>query len=417
MKKKLINILLLAVLSFSATAQTEGYHFYSTLDTVYTSGFYNIVLAPPINAYLKTDYSDVRIIDEKNKWVPHIFHSPLNEMSREMVTMDLKFTIAESNKLNTIIIIGAAQQLNNINVVIKNTAVPKFGTLSGSNDKQNWFVISDSILLNPQSGEKVTESILNINFPQINYSDLKLVINNRNKDPFNIVAVSAKVIATGFLFSNFSDSVLQNPTNILLQKDSSKKSYIKIIQQKKFHFNQINIKTAGLKYYNRVVDLYVAENNNSSFSNPGKFVQSFVVANNGTLHFNLPLLNAETFYLIIDNADNPALKINDVITGVNYRYITAYLEKGNSYKLIVNNAAAVLPNYDITKDYPTLKDSVTILPIGNVKAFENKQIVEKKSKNKQWLVWTAVIAALGLLLFFTLNMLKEVNKKNTHDHL
>ena len=418
MKKRLINFLLFTILSVSVTAQTEGYRFYTNLDTVKKDGFYNIVLSPSINAHIKTDYSDVRIIDNKNKWVPHVFHSPLNEMSGEAVLYDLKFTIPESNKTNTELIINAAQPLNNINILIKNTEVEKFCTLSGSNDKQNWFVISDSVLLTPQPAEKSTESILKINFPTSNYNNLKLVINNRNKDPFNVVAVSTNTIAKGFLFTNFSDSLLQNPTTVLLQKDSGKNSYVKIIQQKRFHFYQINIKVDGLKYYKRQVDLYVADNNGNSFSNPGKFIQSFTISNNNTLRFNFPLQNADTFYFIIKNEDNPSLEIKEVNTAVGYRYITAYLEKDNTYKLIMNNTSAVLPNYDITKDYPTIKDSVSILAAGNIFAYENNEIVKSNStKNKQWLIWIAIIAALGLLLFFTKTMLREVNKKTTNDNI
>lgn len=412
MKKRLINFLFCILLLNNCFAQTEGYHFYSNFDTVKTSGFYNIVLTPQINAHVKTDYSDVRIINDKNRWVPHIFHVPLNEMSREVVTTNLKFSVAESNKLSTIIIIDAAHQLNNINVLIKNTAVQKFGTLSGSNNKQNWFLIRDSILLTPHATEKNTESILNINFPQINYSYLKLVINNRNKDPFSVGEVDTKETSTGFLYSNFSDSIIKNPAVILMQKDSGKQSFIKIIQTKKFHFTQINIKAEGLKYYNREVDLYVAEDNNSNFLNPGKFIQSFIISNNSTLPFNLPLQNANIFYLIIKNEDNPALKIKEATTGIGYRYITAYLEKNNTYKIILDNIKAVAPNYDITKDYPTIKDTVSLLSIGNIFAYENKEVTKNNSTNKKtWLIWLTVIVTLIVLLFLTITMLKEVNKK------
>ena len=416
MKKRLINFLLCILFLNNCFAQTEGYHFYSKLDTVKLSGFYNIVLGPQLNSLLKTDYSDVRIVNEKNQWVPHVLHIPLNELSREMVAINLKFNIAESNKTNTTLLIDAAQQISNINVLIKNTSVQKFGTLSGSNDKQNWFVISDSVLLTPQPSKKNTESILKLNFPQINYSNLKLVIDNRNKDPFNIVAVSTTGIAAGFPFTNFSDSVLQNPAGNLLQKDSAKYSFIKISQPKSFHFNQINIKAAGLKFYNREIDFYIAENDNSSFSNPGKFVQSFIISNNGTLQFNLPLQNANIFYLIIKNEDNPALQVKEVNTGISYRYITAFLEKGNTYKLVLDNTQAVLPNYDITKDYPTIKDSVALIGTGDILAFKSNEITKNNtSNNKQWIIWAAIIATLIVLLFFTRTMIKEVNKKKTTD--
>ncbi len=418
MNKNLISFLLFILTSFTAIAQTAGYHFYSNLDTVASSGFYNIVLSPQINAHLETDYSDVRIIDKNDKWIPHVFHSPRNELSGEAVLLDVNFITAESNKNNTVLIIEAAQTLNNINVLIKNTEVQKYCTLSGSNDKQNYFVISDSVLLTPQPADKNTESNLKINFPRSNYNYLKLVINNRYKDPYNVVGLTSNSIAKGFLFSNFSDSVIQNPSTVVIQKDSNKNSYVQIIQQQQFHLNHINIKVEGVKFYNRKVDLFVPDNNINSYSYPGKFIQSFTVSNNSNLHVTLPVTNNDTFYLVVNNGDNPALQISEVRTGLNYRYITTYLEKGITYRLIMDNKNAVLPNYDITKDYPTIKDSVPLLNAGSIIAFKNQAGIKKNnSSDKKWIIWICIIVTLLVLVIFTKSLMKEVNKKKLNDHL
>ena len=413
MYKNLISFLFFIITSLTAFAQTAGYNFYSNLDSIKSSGFYSIVLSPQINAHLKTDYSDVRLINKNDKWIPHVFHSPFFEMSREVVMFDINFTTVESNKNNTVLIMEATQLLNNINVLINNTEVQKYCTLSGSSDKQNWFVISDSILLTPHPADKNTESNLKINFPRSNYSYLKLVISNRNKDPYNVVGVTSTGIAQGFLFPNFSDSVMQNPQTVVLQKDSNKISYVQIIQQQQFHFNQIIIKVEGVKYYSRKVDLYVPDYNSTSYSYPGKFIQSFTVSNNSNLQITVPVLHADIFYLVVNNEDNPAFQISGVRTGLNYRYITAYLEKGKTYRLLLDNKEATFPTYDITKDYPTIKDSVPSLNAGSIIAFKNREgFKENNSRDKKWIIWICIIVTLLVLLFFTKSLMKEVSKKN-----
>ena len=415
--KKLIKFLFFIAISLPTFAQKEGYKFYTNLDTIKKSGFYNIVLSPAINANLKTDYSDVRIINNANKWIPHVFHLPANEISRDAIQFDLKFNLQESNKINTTIIINATKPINNIELLIKNTSVQKFCTLSGSNDNNNWFVISDSILLNPIPSEKSTESNLKINFPESNYRNLKLVINNRNKDPYNVLAVSQNATAIGF-YNNFIDSSWRNPVTTLFQKDSGKYSYIRVNQQKTFHFNEININAEGIKYYKREVDLYIADNTTNSFAKPGKLVESFSISNNSNLNFKLPIQNASTIYLIIKNEDNPFLQISEVNTGLSYRYITAYLKKDNDYKLIMGNQQATIPNYDITKDYPNVKDSVPLVNTGNIFAFKNIDVVKTDSIiNSKWIIWVTIIFTLLILLFFTKSMMKEVNKKIKHDNL
>ena len=94
--KKLINFLFFFSVSLPTFAQKDGYKFYTNLDSIKKSGFYNIVLSPAINAKLKTDYSDVRIINNANKWVPHVFHSPVNEISRNAIQFNLKFSLDHS---------------------------------------------------------------------------------------------------------------------------------------------------------------------------------------------------------------------------------------------------------------------------------------------------------------------------------
>lgn len=410
--KKLINFLFFFSVSLPTFAQKDGYKFYTNLDSIKKSGFYNIVLSPAINAKLKTDYSDVRIINNANKWVPHVFHSPVNEISRNAIQFNLKFSLQESNKTKTTIIINATKPINNIELLIKNTSVQKFCTLSGSNDNNNWFIISDSILLNPIPSEKSTVSNLKINFVESNYTNFKLVIYNRNKDPYNVLAILQNATTIGF-FSNFIDSSWRNPVTTLVQKDSGKFSYIKINQQKTFHFNEINIKAEGIKYYNRNVDLYISDNKTNSFTIPGRFIQSFSIANNSKLELKLPTQNAPTFYLTIHNEDNPALQINEVNTILSYRYITAYLEKDNDYKLIMGNEQATLPNYDITKDYPNVKDSVTLVNTGKIFAYKNIEDIKTDSfTNSKWIIWAAIIFTLLILLFLTKSMITEVNKEN-----
>lgn len=76
MRKKTINILLLLLISTCTHAQTQGYKYSATLDTVSTAGFYNIALSPMLTAHLKTDLSDIRVINEEGKWVPHVVRIP-----------------------------------------------------------------------------------------------------------------------------------------------------------------------------------------------------------------------------------------------------------------------------------------------------------------------------------------------------
>jgi hypothetical protein len=412
MRKKWTNLFLFSLITACSAAQTEGYKFYSPLDTIKTSGFYNIALTPDLNAHLKTDYSDVRIVNNAGRWVPHISHSPSNTDNFLTEGKNLKFTVTENTKANTILIIQPAQNIiSNIGLVINNTAAERFCTLSGSNDSKNWFVINDSILVNPIPDESATKNIFRIDFPPSNYSFFKIVIKNNNKDPFdikNIIHENPAIIKT-------ENKLILNPATTIAQKDSGKISYIKITQQQPFHFNSISLKITGVKYFSRKVEVYIPFADNHSYANPGQLLQSFTISNNSTLQFKTPVSNANIFYLLIKNEDNLPLTISEINTGNSYHFLTSYLEKGSSYKLILDNTIAVTPNYDLTNLNKTITNSAQFLTAGKAMAFKQNEIITTPVKNNKWVLWASLIAALFVLLLFTQKMIKEVNKRKQDD--
>jgi hypothetical protein len=411
MKKKWINLLLFGFITVSCAAQTDGYKFYSKLDSVKTSGFYNVEVTPELSAHVKTDYSDLRIINASNKWVPHVLHAPWYERTSHQAAYDQKFSIIENSKANTVILIESSKNISsNIGLIITNTAAERFCTLSGSNDKENWFVINDSILLNPSASENETENIFSINFPPTSYRFYKVEIHNNNKDPFNIKGVvkysSPEVRDT---LRKLND----NPVVSLQQKDSGKISYIKITQQQPYQFDNISLQLSRVKYYNRKVDLYVPDADNSSFANPGQLLQSFTISNNSTLKFNILLTKSSVLYLLINNEDNLPLTVDSVKTACSNHYITTYLEAGSSYRLIMDNENAVMPNYDLSKLNSKIPDSISFLQFGKITAFTEIKPVVTAAKNNKWILWFAIAAALLILLFFTYKMFKEVDKRET----
>ena len=412
MKKKWINLLWFVLITDCCAAQTGGYKFYCKLDSVKTAGFYNIELTPDLYAHIKTDYSDLRIVNEAGKWIPHVLYAPAYERTDTGLIMEMKYLITENSGVNTVLIIESGQKIsNNFGVIITNTAAERFCTLSGSNDKKSWFVINDSVLLSPVPAENETENISRINFPPNNYRFYKVIIHNKNKDPFNIKGVVEYTVASKI--TNALDKLIQNPVGAIQQKDSDRISYIKVSQQLPYQFDNISLQLSGVKYYNRKVDLYIPYAENHSFSNPGQLLQSFTVSNNSTLQFKIPLTKAAVYYLLIDNEDNLPLTVKEVKTAISNHYITAYLEKGNNYKLTLDNEAAVMPNYDLAKLNSKMPDSISFLQVGKIIPAEENKLITTPAKNNKWILWVSIAASLLILLFFTYKMFKEVEKRKT----
>lgn len=415
MKRKWINIFICCIFSTYCNAQIEGFKFYAALDTVKTAGFYNIALMPEINAHLKTDYSDVRIVNASGKWVPHALHIPTQEIIKETVSTDLKFSVAENNKTNSIFLFdGKKMQLKNIELKIRNTGAERYCSLSGSDDGKNWFVINDSIFINPIPAQEENRNTFRIDFPLSNYSFYKLIVFNSNKNPYDVNGINTS--SSIYDPTIYQTKIFSNPATIILQKDSNKISYIKIIQQHPYHFDGFNIKVSAVKYFNRMMDLYLPNDAKHSFSNPGTLLQSYTISNNSNLSFRTPTIKDSVFYLLVHNEDNLALKVNEVNTTLDQPIIMAYLEIGNSYRLIMDNKNAVMPNYDITKLNLSLRDTAPFLNPKKIIVFPLQEKTEAKNEtNNKWVIWVSLITGLAILLLLTKKMIKEVDKKTNND--
>jgi hypothetical protein len=415
MKKNWISIVLLCLVTVCCNAQTDGYKLYSQLDSVKKSGFYNIEITPSLSAYLKTDYSDLRIVNDSGKWIPHVLRFPAAESSDSLIYENLKVIKKETTGTNTILEIDANNGIiANLILNIRNTVAERLCTISGSDDRKSWFVINDSLLLNPLPNTAGTSNIFKIDFPPNNYKFFRIVIYNNNKSPFDIKDIVQYQITSAY--NNPKFKLIQNPPTTIVQKDSNKISYIKIIQQQPYHFDNIYLKISGVKYFSRKTSLYIPYNNSHSFSNPGQLVQSFTISGS-SVQFTVPLSNATVFYLLINNEDNLPLKITEVNTTVHNHYITAYLEQGGQYKLIMSNATATLPNYDLDDIKEKTPDTVPFLSAGKIIAIKENNITVKPVKNNQWILWAAIIAALFILLLFTKKMMKEVDKRKQDDSI
>lgn len=413
MKKRWSSILLFCLINICCAAQTAGYKFYSQLDSIKTSGFYNIALTPELSAHLKTDYSDLRIVNDSGKWVPHVLHFPEDVYPKDILRAPVKIEEKKNTNFFTEIILKSDSFfLSEFDIFIKSTNATRAAKLSGSDNNKDWFVIEDSIILEPVFTKDKVETKYHVEFPACNYKFYKVVIQNKNNDPVNVLSVSRNFSLTMYQLR----FVVNNPTCKLQQMDSAKTSYIKVTQGQPYHFESFNFKISGVKYFYRKVDMYLS-NGNSSFSNPGELYQSFYISNKSALEFAVPFTNAKEFFLLINNEDNLPLKIDEVKTWCKERSLTVYLEKGNSYKLILDNLAAEMPNYDLSKLDIKPSDSTPFLSPRKIIAFEEKPTITTPQKNNNWILWTAVIAALLILLLFTKKMIKEVDKRKHDDSI
>lgn len=414
--KRITSSIALLLLGICCKAQTEGFAYKASLDSVKASGFYNIEILPPVSLHCKTDYSDIRIVNGQGKWVPHLLRLPSEEYHVATLIADMPFVskIVAASAV-TCVVKSSALLVSHIQLVMKNTSAQRSCSISGSMDGKEWFIINDSIRLQEVATTKGDETTCHLQFPPSSYAYFKLVVDSKKTDPVNIVQLGLVDGAYEALPASAKKRLQDNPNCTLVQKDSAKASYIQVTQPAAYQFEWLALQVSGVKYFNRKVDVYIPDGNEHSFAKPGRLLQTITISNNSTLQFYLPQVKTKVFYLIVHNDDNLPLQMVSVKTALRYRVLSTYLEKGERYQLLMGNPGAVAPVYDLVQlngklpklDIPTLS---MIGPISATGAATELPATAPKGNNP-YLLWGSIGLALLILLYFTTKLLKEVNKQ------
>jgi len=388
-------------------AFTQQFKYGAELNKVDTNGFYEIIITPAISRYLLQDFSDIRIADGSNRWVPHILQQSDVMLVENLFTPFpiVQNTVNDSGK-NLLVIENIKKEgINHLKLLLKNTAVSRLALLSGSNNQQDWYIIDDNISINKSNETIKDEYMQEINFPLVKYRYLKLVIDNDRNEPLLISQA-------GFYSepSNKKTIVNQvNPAPLFLQKDSIHYSYILVKQADSYQFDKISIETSGTRYYNRTVQICLQEFDKNKIPKPGRVIGNFKLISDSTRSFYLTRTKAPSFYIIIKNGDSPPLKIESIRTTLQNVALVSYLEKGKGYRLLLGDSLASFADYDLQ----TFKDSIgakRILKYGDVFMNSTKDF-SKKSQNKNWWIWPTIILAGLVLSFLTYRLTGDMKKQ------
>jgi hypothetical protein len=408
MTRKKANIILTAVLLLSLHSKAQ-FHYTALLDTVKATGFYNIPITPELSSYLKTDLSDLRIIDEMKQPVAFITDIPYARKAIHSVLFDQKIIKKETIDSKTILVIEnpGKSELSNFIIELKSAAAERTASLSGSDDSANWFAILDSLLLH-KSGEYDNAShSQRINFPPGNYKYFKLTINNDKKAPLSILNVTSSGIGSEIDISQF---FFDNPLSSFSQTDSSGYSLIKIINDRPYHISTIKLIIAGPWLYKRQAKLFTEIKPGLQETWNSNSHTAITLSSDEFSGYSIPFLKSKTFYLLIENGDNPSLKIDSITTAQKKRLVIAQLEKGRSYSLLLDNKQATAPDYDLQHFRDRIPGN-SVINIKNIIALPQPETVAEKKQPDKWWIWPAIILVISLLAILAWKLTSDMRTK------
>ena len=404
MKKNKIILAIVLNFLFVNLLFAQDFTASTTINVVPKSGFYKINITPQLSSHLKFDFSDFRIYDNKGEQVQYVldrkntFINGLNFIEFPIISNVV------NEKKNTILIIENKNYPNNvsqISLLLQNSSVSRNAKISGNNDNAGWFIIANSINIS-QENETIESYYVNkISIAKSNYKYFKIEIDNKKEDPYNILKAGINVENNNKVVTVYN----QNPTLKFIQKDSSdKKTYINVSNENSFLVNKISTFFSGPKFYNRTLEINYKRQNNIASS------QSKTIKSNSLNVLEINVGKEKSFQLVIDNNDNPPLKLDSLITYQIEHHVIAYLEQGKQYQILAENNLAQKPNYDLEKFNDIIPAIIDSIGFGEIKTIDKTKPVEKQ-KNSYWL-WIAIATAILVMGLLTKSLLADMKKKN-----
>lgn len=405
-RSKIIFLISSTLISLCLNAQ---FRYTALLDSVRQTGFYSIAITPELSSYLKPDLSDLRIVDEKKEWVPFIIEKPFHKRSHASIVIDQKIIHKENKDRETVLVIENNEKLKLSDFIfeLKNAAAERAGSLSGSDDNKNWYVILDSLLLRKSDKYSDTSHRQRINFPASTYRYFKLKVFNNKKEALNILNAGSTGPAS--LIDTIPPFFI-NPEPSLRQTDSSNYSLVKIMLSRPYQINMLRPVITKPWFYKRQAKIFTRLKSSLAetwFSHP---LHNLTITSDEFSGFQIPTIQSDTLYLIIENGDNPPLHISSIETGMINRNVIAFLEKDKSYTLLLDNPAATAPVYDL-EHFKDRIPSHSSISVKQISALPAAPVASQKLSFKKW-IWPAIILVLILLSFMTWKLAADMKKRN-----
>jgi len=146
---------LLFTLFFGCTLFAQN-KWQADIQNVTKEGYYVLALTPELCSKMKSDFSDLRIIDSTGKQIPY-FIEETKHVTRENMFVNLPIESEEvitkksynsfwrwrwKNGLTRIVVENSQNAIiDNLSVIIKNSDAEKHLYINGSDDKKTWYTV------------------------------------------------------------------------------------------------------------------------------------------------------------------------------------------------------------------------------------------------------------------------------------
>lgn len=405
--KKLHNYIAIGLLSFLSFSSSSAFAQQITGKLKATGKQYQRITIPQeYSSVIGYDWGKIRIKDSKGEDVPFIlFNPPLDEKQ----FIPTPFVYAPTDSSQTFVIENISKKrINSFLLKIANSNAQKEYSIEGSNDQNNWFVLVNKGYLDNLQSSHDTYVITSVNFPLNDYANIRIRIQNKTSAPINLLDIGQ--IEVTDIAQHYEK--LKNVSYKVSENKKDKKTVLTVQKQGKVTFDimQFHIKNSDL--YTRPVTLYAEEEIISKKKvrkiNTGEHL--FDLSNKTSSHIEIPTAEyPASFFIAIQNDDNPALQIDGITLYHKPIHIVAYLDERQTYSLEADTSWDT-PTYYLERLNLDFSKIVQAASVNEVKFTETKGNENRDDNNGKLILIISCVAGALIVFYFGFSLIKDMKK-------
>ena len=277
--------------------------------------------------------------------------------------------------------------------------------LEGSQDQKSWFTIEEDYRVLAIENEMTNYRFTDLIFPVSKYRYYRILVKSKTDPGLMSASVSMNKTLSGN-YRNFEVMSIQ-----ISDDKKTKQTLIDIDLSNLVPISKIRIWTnSPFDFYRPVTLKYLAD----SVKTEKGWIYTYETLTSGILSsienniYSFQSTKSKKIQIVIDNGDNPALKIDSVSVHGFVHELTMRFTEDADYYLVYGNPNASQPDYDIAHFQNEIPVNLSELVLGEEELIEKTTTpaTEPLFKNKMWL-WVIMGIIILVLGWFSLSMLKK----------
>lgn len=408
----LILGLILSVICYTSLLGQSFSH-ESIISGIAKDSLYKIPLTPEYKKYMSPDLHDLRIYDATQKEVPYVVLSePLLKGKSDFTPYEIVSQNHFSTFSEIVIRNPNRDKISNIAFNINNSDAYKYCSIEGSNDKKQWYSVSELQELSLAYNELYTNQYKCIYFPLNDYEYFRLTVDDWHSHPLKIN--SAGCFKNSVIAGKLNEVVF---TKTISGDAKNKKTLIHLSFTDNQQVDRIDFKIKAPRLYMRHAIVYVNREQTIKHKTETykEIAFEFDLKSDDVLFYDLPHLNEKDLFIEIENKDNPPLEIESISCKQLASYLICDFSASQMYTMKYGNKNLRLPEYDLVNFVSQIPQLLPEANVGPVKELANLKEAELKRtptffETKQFL-WLCLIVGGIIIFLFSKSLLKDMKQK------